>query len=318
MRLKILSLSVLIGGIGACAGPRPAPPPQAEAPPPRPPRRIGLGSKPGQAELEAAIAAAKADQLAQAIDLANQAIEKNPQLEHAYLLLGSACAMKGDSAAERAAYDRGIEALPSSAPLKRELGLWNLQQGHIEDSVKAYEAANQLTGGQAPDYMADLAYAYVFAGKPDDAQRLAERALELDSQCFTCAMSLGQANLSLRKFPAAVTAYTRASKIDADSPDARHGLAKAHFLAGQLAEATTLYASLLKESPDDHRLRVQAAQVLMAMKKYGEAAKHLQVVADANPQQKALLELLLEAQEKAKDKKGAAATKKRLRGLGGQ
>jgi len=319
VRITILSLCVLTGGIAACAsGPRPAPKPAAEAPPPRPPRRIGLGTKPGQVELESAIAAAKAGKLDLAAKRANDAIEKNPNLEHAYLLLGSACAMKDDSACERAAYERGIEALPRSAPLKRELGLWFLQNGKYDEAIQRYEQANTLAGGKAPEYMADLAYAYVFAGKVAKAKSLATDALKLDAGCFTCAMSLGQANLSLREYPDAVEAYKTAAALDRASPDAKHGLAKSYFLAGQLADASGIYEALVSQQPEDHRLRVQAAQVQMAMKKYKAAAAHLQVVADANPGQKALLERLLEAQTKAKDKKGAASTKKRIRDLGGQ
>jgi len=276
-----------------------------------------MPNKPGQAELEAAIAAAKANDLELTMKRCNEAIEKNPSLEHAYLLLGSACAMKGDSDCERAAYDRGIEALPRSAPLKRELGLWFLGQDKAPEAVKAYEEANQLTGGEQPEYMADLAYAYIFAGKIEDAARLAQRALALDARCFSCAMSLGQANLSKRAFDSASAAYKKALDMDPKSADAQHGLAKAEFLAGRLDAAAKLYDALVADKPDDYRLRVQAAQVAMARKKYAEAAESLKIVADANPGQKALLELLLEAQTKAKDKKGAAATKQKLKALGG-
>lgn len=317
VRYAILSLSLFMGGLTACAGTsKPAPQPNSAQPPKRAPRRIGIAGKPGKRELEAAIKAAKAGNLDLAIQKSNEAIEKNPKSEHAYLLLGSACAMKEDSACERAAYKRGIEALPQSAPLKKELGLWYLQRDEVQSAISMYEAAMKLSGGKDPEYMADLAYAYVFAGKLDDAEQLATQALKIDGACFTCAMSLGQAKLSKRDFPGAVNAYSQAAKIDKTSGDAKHGLAKGHFLAGDFDEAAQLYEGLLRASPEDHRLRVQTSQVLMAQKNYAAAAKHLQTVAEANPGQKALLKLLLEAQTKAKDKKGAKATKKKLRSLG--
>ncbi len=317
MRYVILSLGLIMGGISACATKGTPPPQQNRAQPPkRAPRRIGIAGKPGKRELEAAIKAAKAGNLDLAIKKSNEAIEKNPNSEHAYLLLGSACAMKSDSECERAAYKLGIEALPRSAALKKELGLWHLQRDEIQPAIKMYEAAMELSGGKDPEYMADLAYAYVFAGKLDDAEQLATQALKLDGSCFTCAMSLGQAKLSKRDFPGAVNAYDQALSIDKTSGDAKHGLAKGRFLAGNFDAAANLYLELLAASPEDHRLRVQTAQVLMAQKNYSAAAKHLRTVADANPGQKALLKLLLEAQTKAKDKKGAKATKKQLRSLG--
>lgn len=313
----LLSIAFVAGSLACGAQRQTTKPPTSKRPPKRPPRRPGMASKPGQAELEAAIAAAKAGDLERAIARSNDAIEKNPTLEHAYLLLGSSCAMKNDSECERAAYQRGLEAIPRSARLKKEMGLWYLGQGKVGEAVKAYEEANQLTGDKEPEYMADLAYAYVYAGKLDDAQRLAERALGLDARCFTCAMSLGQASLSKRDFPAAKGAYGKALSMDPKSFEAKHGLAKAEFLAGNLDAAADHYGALVDARPEDYRLRVQSAQVSMARGAYKEAAKNLKVVADANPKEKALLELLLEAQTKAKDRKGAAATKKQLRSLGG-
>ena len=313
-RLALCSVAL---SLAACAG---SAPPPAEPPPPttaRPPRRPGFGpgAKPGQAELEAAIAAAKANDLDLTIQRAHAAIEKNPNLEHAYLLLGSACGMKDDLAGERAAYERGLEALPRSAPLRKELGLLHLQQGEIDPAVKRYEEANELTGGQAPEYMADLGYAYVFAGRLKEAVDLSARALALDPRCFTCAMTLGQAKLTSRDFPGAVSAYSAARDLDPGSVDAQLGLAKAHFLAGQLGPASELYEALVKAAPEDGRLLVQAAQVALAAGRPKDAVRHLEAVAAANPKERPLLELLLEAQTKAKDHKGAAATRAKLKKL---
>ena len=322
MRLLILSSAALLLCSAACASGGSKPPANAAkpAPKPRPPRRIGVGpgQRPGQAELESAIKAAKGGDLDLAIKRSNDAIEKNPNLEHAYLLLGSSCAMKQDLDCERAAYERGLEALPRSAALKRELGLWYLQQGDIPKAVTNYEAAHELSGGKDAGTMADLAYAYVYAGRLDEAETLAARAVKLDGKCFTCAMSLGQARLTKRDFAGAVEAYESARTLEPKSSDAQHSLAKAYFLAGKHDEAARLYEDLIRARPDDYRLRVQTAQVAMARKRYREAVEHLQVVAEANPKQKPLLELLLQAQTKAKDRKGAAATKKKLRRLGGK
>lgn len=314
-RLALSSALLLAAACASTPPPAPAEPPSPSSA--RPPRRPGFGpgAKPGQAELEAAIAAAKANDLDQAIQRANAAIEKNPNLEHAYLLLGSSCGMKDDLQGERAAYERGLEALPRSAAIRRELGLLLLQVGEVEQAVKRYEEANDLTGGQDPEYMADLGYAYVFAGRLQEAVDLSSRALKLDERCFTCAMTLGQAKLTSRDFPGAVAAYGTARQLDPSSDDAQLGLAKAHFLAGQVGPAGDLYEAMVQAHPEDGRLRVQAAQVAMAAKRYKDAVKHLEVVAAANPDEKPLLELLLEAQTKAGDKKGAAATKARLKKL---
>lgn len=317
MRYLLLAASLLLP-VG-CATPSKAPPGTTKKAPPkkRPPRRPGM-RPPGGGPLAAAKKAAKAGDLALAIERANEAIAATPSNEDAYVFLGSACAMKQDLKCERAAYERGLAALPRSAAIRKELGLLHLQQGEVEQAVKRYEEANELSGGDKPEYLADLGYAYVYAGKLDQADQMASRAVALDARCFPCAMALGQVKLTKREFPAAVEAYRGALKITPASPDAQLGLAKASFLDGDTAEAAKIYASLVQSSPDDGRLRIQAAQVAMARKDYKGAVTYLKPVADANPDQKPLLEMLLEAQTQAKDKAGAAATQKQLRALKGK
>lgn len=320
MRRFFISLFCL-AFVAACAS---SPPASTSGPesastakkPPRRPVRSRL-TPPGQAELEAAIKAARKNDLDAAIAECRAAIQKNPQLEQAYLLLGSACAMKEDAACEQAAYAQGLEALPRSAALTKEQALVRLQAGQVDDAVAGYEAALKLVGGQDAEYMGDLAYAYVYAARLDDAVQMAQGALKLDPKCFPCAMALGQANLSKKDFDAAVQAYGQAEALQTEGLDATHGLAKAYFLAGRLDEAAQAYDRLIGQAPDDMRLRVQASQVAMKRKRFKQAVTHLSAVAAAHPDNRDVLERLLAAQTKAKDGKGAKKTRQRIRALKG-
>src|SRR5688572_33032817 len=101
-------------------------------------------------ELEAAMKAARDNNLDAAIERSKAAIEKNPQLEQAYLLYGSSCAMKEDPC-EVEAYQAGLEALPTSAALKKAMALVHLQKNEMDQAIKMLE---ELNDGQDVEVMA--------------------------------------------------------------------------------------------------------------------------------------------------------------------
>lgn len=322
-RLRICTF-VLVTTTFACASqppaetPPPAPEPGAGARPPRRPGGGPGGGGPGQRELEEAIAFAKSDNLDGAIERCQAATGKNPQLEQAYLLWGSSCALKEDAACERGAYAAGLRALPKSAALHKEQGFLELREGHYDAAITAYEEAKSLSPQVEPETLADLAYAYALARRADEALQTADQAVAADPKCFHCAMMQGEVRLMKQDAKAAIDSFQAAAKLDPNSADAQVNLAKSYFLAGRPKEARPIYEKLVASDPDNARYRVQAAQVAMAEKDYAPAIAHLTRVAEANPEEVRLLEMLLEAQEKGGDKKGAADTKKRLGALKGK
>lgn len=317
--MRIFVASTLVTLLACASQPPPAPANEPAAA--RPPRRPGGGpggGGPGQRELEEAITFAKADNLDGAIERCQAATGKNPQLEQAYLLWGSSCALKEDSACERGAYAAGLRALPNSAALHKEQGFLELREGHYDAAVEAYEAAQKLGSAVEPETLADLAYAYALARRSEDASKTADQAVAADPRCFHCAMMQGEVRLMKQDAAGAIESFQAASQLDPKSTDAQINLAKSFFLAGRYADARPIYEQLVAADPDNARFRVQAAQVAMAEKQYAPAIAHLKKVAEANPDESRLLEMLLEAQEKGGDKKGAAETKKRLQALKGK
>src|SRR5687768_15609484 len=129
----LLSLTLL----AACASQKSSP---SEPPPPR--TQADSDEPPGQAELEAAMAAARKEDLDAAIERSKAAIDKNPQLENAYLLYGSSCGLKEDLACESDAYRQGLQALPNSASLKKAMALVHLQKNEMEQAIGMLEEVN--------------------------------------------------------------------------------------------------------------------------------------------------------------------------------
>ncbi|MEQ9495881.1 MAG: tetratricopeptide repeat protein [Deltaproteobacteria bacterium] len=299
----------------ACAS-QPPPEESAAKPPPkkRRPRPIGFGSKSaGKPELEAAIAAAKRNDLETTITQCRAAIEKNPNLEQAYLLLGSACSLNDDADCERQAYADGMAALPTSVALHAEAGFLALQEGRNADAVANYERARGLTDGKNSDVLAHLAYAKGLGGDMKAALDLAKQA-SADDKCGRCAAIHGRLLLASKDVPGAITQLERAHRITPDDLDAASQLAKAYYLGGRVDDALSTYAKLV-EATKDPSLTSEYAIVLMKAKRYKEAATQLDTLTQAFPKEKSLWERLYEAQKKAGDKKGARQTKKKLEAM---
>lgn len=275
-----------------------------------------MRGKPGQDALVRAQKLAKDGNLDGAIAACKEAASQNPQLEDAYLLMGSACAMKGDGACEVGAYDQGLAALPRSAALLRERGLLHLQAGAAPKALPMLEEASQLKGGKDAEYLADLGYAYLVVGRAKDALTQVNNAIALNPKCFQCAMALGEIHLQQKAFDDAAQAYMNARALNGKDPGPVRKLAVTYFFAGKGAEAMSTFDEAIALAPDDPNLKVQAAQVAIKLGKSKKAIPMLQKVLEMAPDNKQLLQLLMNAQKKAGDKKGARATKAKLKKLG--
>jgi len=263
--------------------------------------------------MEGAVRSARQGELERAVELARSAVDADPKREDAYLLIGSSCEQLEDLACARSAYDRGLEALPKSADLLRERGLLRLQNDQISGAVEDLERAVEI----APEAEAqiDLAFAYLFANAPQQAQELSARSVAREPSCFLCWMGRGEILTRTDHHHEAVEAYRTARELEPDDMDARTGLAGALFRDEQFDAAHRMFEGLVKDDPEDGRLRVQAAQAAMAVSVPGRAVEHLEYLSRANPKDVALFEYLLKAQEAAGDAEGAEVTRGRLKGL---
>jgi len=288
--------------------------------PKRPPRRPGAGPGGGEGgtrELDQAIKAAQTNDLDGAIKLAHAALEKNPNLEKAYLLLASSCAMKDDDACEKDAYDKGVAALPGSAALLNGRGFARLNGGDKANGLRDLERAVELSNRRDAKYMADLAYAYMLGDRLPDAESLAQKARAVDPACLEAATIHGAVLLKKHDGKGAVEALSAATKISPDDPGVKRQLGLALSMNDHHEEALEIFEALLKQSEKpDALLHVEAAGELVKLGRAKDAQKHMEGAVKIVPDDQRLWALLLQTQEKAGDKKGAAATKKKLASLG--
>ncbi|MBK8012722.1 MAG: tetratricopeptide repeat protein [Deltaproteobacteria bacterium] len=251
--------------------------------------------------------------LTEAIGLCRKAIAEDSAFEEAYLLLGSAWAMIGDQAPEIEAYRQGLTVLPNSAALHNELGMAELGRGDVERAIEALEKARALSREGDAKILADLAYAYTFAHRNDEAEQWAKNARDLDPKCFQCAMAYGEVLRQKKKFELAAESFEAAVKLAPEDPAPKVSLAKVRYLAGRPAEALDLYDALLKTMPDEPALLTQSSQVLLALSRAREAVERLTAADRLAPNTPAILRLLAEAQAQAGARQDAQKTEEKLR-----
>lgn len=281
----------------------------------RSPLRGPRGGPPGQAELKAAIAAAKAESFDEAIAQCRAAVAANPRLEQAYLLWGSSASQKGDVAGELVAYDEGLGVLPRSKELLSARGLAKLGSGDGAGGIQDLEAARSVAGDEDSDLLADLAYAYVQTGEREKGESLARELYEKDTDCAQCAMAYGEILASRRAFRAAADAFARATQLRPDDPLAKQSWAFAEFSDGRRERAAQLFEELVNGFPEEPMLRIEFAKVLNKLGQHGRAAQQVEVVIKDNPDSVGLLKFLLQIQEAGNDKKGARRTRAKLKEL---
>lgn len=319
MLLSGLLAAPLLVAAGCKSSPEPkeAAPEQSDVRTPRRSRLPGPGGRraaqgPGQVELAEAMAAAKAGKLDITVDRSRAATAANPRLEQAWLLLGSACSMMGNDPCEAAAYRGGLEAIPTSVALQREMGFYLLRQGNVAEGVKRLEKARASSQPVDPTLLADLAVAYKMAGRLPEARKTAEAAIAADGACVQCRLAMGEIAFAEKDFAAAEAAFAAAVQKAPDNVEARRSQAKAVYLGGDVARAARLYVDLAKRAPDDVRVQVQAGQVLMEAGQPDEAVARFAAASKLYPDEPKLLEMLAGAQEAAGDEAGAALTRKQM------
>lgn len=273
------------------------------------------GRRAAESTLNQAKRRAAQGDLTECIGLSRRAIEEDASFEEAYLLLGSASAMAGDATGELEAYRQGLAAIPQSATLHDELGMAELGRGDIERAIEALEKARSLSRAGDAKILADLAYAYTFAHRTDEAEALAKTARNLDPNCFQCAMAYGEVLRQKKAFERAAESFAAAAKLAPDDPAPKVSLAKVRYLAGQATEALELYDGLLEAMPDEPALLTQSSQVLLALKRSQEAVERLTAADRLAPKTPAILRLLIEAQTQAGDRNAAQKTKEKLRAI---
>ncbi len=158
-----------------------------------------------------------------------------------------------------------------------------VHEGRLEEAEKAFVTALSESPAHAPSSV-QLARVYSRTGRPEDARRTLERALERRPDGIVLLNELGSLLLVEKKAAEARPIFERAIEVDPKNPRARLGLAES---LGDLGDLAGALESLDEASTLEVRhpgLEVYRATVLSQLGRPGEAVEVLERVLESSPE----------------------------------
>lgn len=169
------------------------------------------------------------------IDAARKALELDPQLAEARVLLANALQKDWHWAEAETEYRRAIEVSPSDAGAHAGLAYWLVCQGRSEEALAWARRAQGL------DPLAfnsiDVGQILFFSRRYDEAIREARRGLTTDPNDPQALWSLGFALIAAEQFDEAIRTLEKAASLSDRNPAVLGVLVRAYAHGGRRAEA---------------------------------------------------------------------------------
>jgi tetratricopeptide (TPR) repeat protein len=130
-------------------------------------------------------------------------------------------------------------------------------------AMQAYQRAIELSPSRVDYYEAPISL-LLDLGKTHDALALVNRALAIAPTDARPWLWKGQVELRMHTYKDAIESYTHAGKLDSSRADAILGVAAVYFVSGQNDAAIAMYKAGIAQFPNDARLYVACAAMLLA------------------------------------------------------
>ena len=251
----------------------------------------------------------KAKLYQQALEMAQQGVEKDPDNSKTWFTLGRVYASQGNALAADSAFDKAETMWPEYAKETADLrfrayvvsfnnGVTAVQENRLQDAITNLEAAEAVYSGK-PTAAMNLGNLYAKAGEDAKAAEAYRRALaimrgdarkglsEADEKLWTeweeaAAFNLGQVLASSRKDDEAAQAYLDFLARYPNNNIARSNLAVVYTRMGKTEEATKVYADLLsKDLTDEEYFMVGVG--LFRGNQYEQASSAFRKAIEKNP-----------------------------------
>ena len=174
-----------------------------------------------------------------------------------------------------------------SADLQVLLGNCFESEHQPDRAIQAYQRAIELEPSRV-DYYEDPISLLMDLGRTKDALALVNRALAIAPSDARPWLWKGKVNLRMNAYKDAMESYRRAAKLDSSGADAILGIAAVYFVSGQSEAAIAEYRAGIARFPNDARLYVGCASMLLASpdspKLHAEAENLLQKAVRLAPQ----------------------------------
>lgn len=199
--------------------------------------RVGVPLDFGAAKGNAVVAAAAAD--------LQRVVERNATLGPAFVELGRARLLLGDSQRAVSAMRRGVELLADNPEAHSELGVGLLATGDVEGAIKELGRAVELDPGCGARH-GNLGTALMMAGRTREAIVEYEARVRLDDADARAHSDLGTALLSTPDTSRAIVELRRAVALRPQGPAFHQNLGYALQQAGRVNEAVLEYRTAIR------------------------------------------------------------------------
>lgn len=227
-----------------------------------------------------AVAADRADNTDQAIELLKQAIAAKPKLKDGHLLLG------------RIYSDRGL----------------------FDEAIGHLKVAMDLKHPEAPRLLARV---YHRAGKLDEAEALFQELLQKSPNDADLRYRLGKVYLDKGDLNSAGSTFRQVLQLDPNNAAAHNGLANLYYRQRMMSEAMAEYQKALQLDPNLADAHIDLGNVYFATGNYPEAAKYFKRYVALEPRDAAGYFLLAKAYQMQRDstlfREGVAAAERAVR-----
>ncbi|MDD9937554.1 MAG: tetratricopeptide repeat protein [Myxococcales bacterium] len=231
---------------------------------------------------------------------------------------GISAARSGKDATAKAAFERALAADPGAYQAAYDLGVLADRQGATNQALAYYARALKIQ----PDYeravkgtvtihvrqgspqaavahaqpiaskwernlhlQAILAEALVEAGRIDEAERAARKALRRDERFVPAMVALAKASLRRGRIELADSILEQAAKIKPKNPEINFLQGKRHQDEGRLAKALASYRKAVEQRPDYAEARMALGIQYMAAGNYAQALQQFEIVVRLVPTQ---------------------------------
>lgn len=266
---------------------------------PKPTPRKSSAAKPAPAnekeEFEKAVAQTDLEQRISALQKFAKDFPKSAERIRALELIVSARAQVADAklrAGEKEASIALFKQAVSDAPAPMSDKLFSevvLQfptnlffNGEQQAAIEVARTIEAKVGDSAKQILG-LATFYIGIENGSEARRLANKALEKDSQMPAAYQTLGLANRLDFQLDESVAAYVKAAELDPNSVVSKRSLAEMKRAVGKPDEAIAIYRELLGKNADDLNAQTGLALALFDAEKQTEAETEMNGALEKNP-----------------------------------
>jgi CRISPR-associated protein Csy1 len=200
----------------------------------------------------------------------SQAIAAGGRKPGFVMLEAALCQDRGDLARAEALYASVAEAMPQFAPAHIELGAVYMDQGRVEDALRAFQAAVQADGRSVRAWN-NLGIAQQALGRIDEALRAFNYTLSLDAAYPVAHYNLARILQQRNDLPRAMEHARAAVKARPSYAEAWLLLGDIHRRRRETAQGLAAYDAAVRANPSNVEARVMRAELVAEAGGYNEA-----------------------------------------------